>query len=85
MNLKELNLIVILNYSDFGLHTHESQLKLVNKFGNLNSIKVFTKHPHRYGVTYQRATMLFHMGIASEEAGKYTICVESEKTARLEN
>ena len=29
--------------------------------------------------------MLFHMGIASEEAGKYTICVESEKTAKLEN
>ena len=23
----------------------------------------------RYGVTYQRATMLQHMGIASEEAG----------------
>ena len=26
--LKELNLIVILNYSEFGVHTHESQLKL---------------------------------------------------------
>jgi len=28
----------------------------------------------KYGVTYQRATMLQHMGIASEEAGlRYTL------------
>ena len=38
--LKELYLIVIFNFSEFELHTHESQLKLVNKFGNLNSIKL---------------------------------------------
>ena len=30
--LTELYLIVILNYSEFGLHTHESQLNYSNKF-----------------------------------------------------